>query len=98
MAVAEFSIDHLAIARTQKTTLKLYATYETGIGVKPGIPTIEIIEEMSMSATIAIRRGRLGFDFQKLPLSLTTKIVNNPPNSNISNEKVLNIAVLDNPK
>ena len=61
-------------------------------------PVIDIIDETIMSTTIAIRRGRLGFDFQKLPLSRTTKMVNNPPNSNISNEKVFSAAVFDSPK
>ena len=68
------------------------------IGANPGIPVTEIIDEISMSAIIAISSGRLGFDFQKLPLSRTTKIVNNPPNSNMSNEKVFNAAIFDNPK
>ncbi len=73
-------------------------TFVGDIGVKPGIPVIEIIDEMTMSAIIAIRSGRLGFDFQKFPLSRTTKIVNNPPNNNMSNEKVFNAAVFDSPK
>ena len=68
------------------------------IGANPGIPVIEIIDEISMSAIIAIRSGRLGFDFQKLPLSRTTKIVNNPPNNNMSNEKVFNTALFESPK
>jgi hypothetical protein len=51
-----------------------------------------------MSAAMAVRRGRLGFDFQKLLLSRTTKIVNNPPNNSMSKEKVFRAAVLDNPR
>ena len=81
-----------------KNHAKAITTYSTGIGDKPGIPTTEINEEITMSAIIANRRGLLGFDFQKLPRSRTTKIVNNPPNNSISNEKVLSIAVLDNPR
>jgi len=63
-------------------------TYWMGIGAKPGIPIIESIEEMVMSARIAAKRGVLGFDFQKLPLSRTVNIVNNPPNNSMSKAKV----------
>ncbi len=70
------------------------ATYIGGIGANPGIPVIELIDEINMSAITATKSGRLGFDFQKFPFPRTTKIVNNPPNSNISNEKVFNTAVL----
>jgi hypothetical protein len=59
-----------------------------GIGAKPGIPMAEMIVEMAMSAKIAAKRGLLGFDLQKLPLSRTTNIVNNPPNNNMSKAKV----------
>ena len=58
------------------------------------MPTIEISEEMIMSTIIAVKSGLLGLDFQKLPLSRTTKIVNSPPKSNISKTKVFNWAVL----
>ena len=58
---------------------------------------MEIKDEIIMSAAIAVRRGRLGFDFQKLLLSRTTKMVNNPPNSNMSKENVFSMAVFDSP-
>ena len=40
--------------------------YSSGIGASPGIPITDNSEEMIISTRIAIKRGLLGFDFQKL--------------------------------
>jgi hypothetical protein len=58
------------------------------IGIRPGIPKIEISRVKTISAHIAAISVLMGIDSQKLPFSLTTSIVKIPPKISMSKTNV----------